>query len=242
MNLKIGEKIRELRNNTGITQEELAEILGVSNQSVSRWELGICYPDIELLPSLANYFNVTLDELVCMNEIRSEKMMNKFFTEAIDYEREEKWKEAADVLRKALKLFPLNDGISAELALALSKNGNGKDLNEAIEISEALLKRCTEEKIRSTVKANLCFLYKSAGLYEKAIETGKSLPHIWECREILVPSLVENTGREEALKRSFNIFYQVLRDVALEKEISFSIGYKPEANVKTENLVDFVKK
>lgn len=57
-------KIAELRREKGIGQQDLAEVLGVSFQSVSKWENGITMPDITLLPDIAEYFNVTLDELL----------------------------------------------------------------------------------------------------------------------------------------------------------------------------------
>ena len=53
MKLKIGEKIKALRREQDMTQEELAEQLGVTYQSVSRWETCTCYPDLELLPVIA---------------------------------------------------------------------------------------------------------------------------------------------------------------------------------------------
>lgn len=62
--LKINEQIAFLRKQKGITQEELAQVLGVTNQSVSKWESAVCCPDIQLLPDIATYFGVTVDELL----------------------------------------------------------------------------------------------------------------------------------------------------------------------------------
>jgi transcriptional regulator with XRE-family HTH domain len=62
--IKINEQIAFLRHQKDITQEELAQALGVTNQSVSKWESGICCPDIQLLPDIAAYFGVTVDELM----------------------------------------------------------------------------------------------------------------------------------------------------------------------------------
>jgi transcriptional regulator with XRE-family HTH domain len=59
----LSEQIREFRRRDGRTQEDLANALGVTAQAVSRWEKGICYPDMEVMPSLANYFGVSIDEL-----------------------------------------------------------------------------------------------------------------------------------------------------------------------------------
>lgn len=61
--MEIGQKIKTLRANKGITQETLAENLGVSYQAVSRWENSITMPDIQLLPKISIYFGVTIDEL-----------------------------------------------------------------------------------------------------------------------------------------------------------------------------------
>lgn len=61
MQLNIGKKINALRKNKRITQEELADILNVSPQSVSKWETGNSIPDVELLPIIARYFGITMD-------------------------------------------------------------------------------------------------------------------------------------------------------------------------------------
>lgn len=58
----IANKIRTLRKNKNMTQEELAEILLVSPQAISKWETGLSTPDVELLPVIARYFGITMDE------------------------------------------------------------------------------------------------------------------------------------------------------------------------------------
>ncbi len=60
MKLNIGENIKRLRKQKDLTQEELAEILGVTCQSVSRWEKGLCYPDMELIPIISSLFDIYL--------------------------------------------------------------------------------------------------------------------------------------------------------------------------------------
>lgn len=62
--LNIGRMLTENRRKRGITQEELAEYMGVSKASVSKWETGATYPDITLLPRLATFFNISIDELM----------------------------------------------------------------------------------------------------------------------------------------------------------------------------------
>lgn len=62
--MTIGSNIKRLRLNKGVTQEELGEILGVSSQAVSKWEKESALPDIMILPKLADYFAVSIDELM----------------------------------------------------------------------------------------------------------------------------------------------------------------------------------
>jgi len=63
MQLNLGQRIHELRFRDGRTQEALAEAIGVTPQAVSRWEANSGYPDMEMIPSIANYFGITIDEL-----------------------------------------------------------------------------------------------------------------------------------------------------------------------------------
>ena len=74
--IKLGERIKELRLRDGRTQDALASELGVTAQAVSRWEKEICYPDMEMIPSIANYFGVSIDELFGYDNERSKKVDN----------------------------------------------------------------------------------------------------------------------------------------------------------------------
>lgn len=63
MKVIIGLKIKELRTDKGITQKELANALGVTEQAISRWENQTCSPDLSLIVPIARYFSVSTDEL-----------------------------------------------------------------------------------------------------------------------------------------------------------------------------------
>ncbi len=62
--IKLNEQIYFLRRQKGMTQEDLAKVLGVTNQTVSKWESAACCPDIQLLPDIAAFFDVSIDELM----------------------------------------------------------------------------------------------------------------------------------------------------------------------------------
>ncbi|MBP0985827.1 MAG: helix-turn-helix transcriptional regulator, partial [Oscillospiraceae bacterium] len=62
--MELGNKIRQLRYKAGLTQEQLAERLGVGAQAVSKWESGTAYPETEKLIQISKIFNTSLDELI----------------------------------------------------------------------------------------------------------------------------------------------------------------------------------
>lgn len=62
--MNIGRKIKELRTARNLSQEKLAEYFDITSQAVSKWENGTAYPDITYLPSLAAFFDITVDELL----------------------------------------------------------------------------------------------------------------------------------------------------------------------------------
>lgn len=85
MKLNIGENIRRLRRAADMTQEQLADKLGVAYQSVSRWENGTTYPDMELLPALSGIFGVTVDELIGMEESKKKEQISERYIEYFEY-------------------------------------------------------------------------------------------------------------------------------------------------------------
>ena len=100
MNLNFAENFKKLRRSKDITQEKIAEALGVSGQAVSRWELGICYPDLELLPSIANYFGVTIDALLSNDKDSREKERERLDEQFYSYDGEERIRFAMEYCRK----------------------------------------------------------------------------------------------------------------------------------------------
>lgn len=82
--MEIGNQIKALRTQRGLTQEELAEQLGISAQAVSKWERNAATPDIQLLPALSAYFGVTIDELFALSdETRMTRIQNMLWEESV---------------------------------------------------------------------------------------------------------------------------------------------------------------
>ena len=108
MNIKIGEKIKHLRKQKNISQEVLAQYLGVSFQSVSKWENETTMPDITLVPAIASFFGVSTDELFDFNLLETEQKVERICKEAYEHRESDPAKSEA-ILREGLKKFPGND-------------------------------------------------------------------------------------------------------------------------------------
>jgi len=198
------ENLRKQRMEKGFTQEKLADYLGVSAQAVSRWENGSSYPDVSLLPGLAILLEVSVDSLLGMEKIRKAENLDAIFSSVHHMEADGRCEDAIQALREALKLYPGNYALYSELALALAQkeDPSSDSLNEAISLSEKVLSESTNEKLRSTTAANLCYLYREAGEREKAAQLVRTLPHIWESREMLLPDLYDGTESRKKLKEA----------------------------------------
>ena len=67
--MEFSEKLQELRKSRSMTQEELAEALFVSRTAISKWESGRGYPSIDSLKEISRFFSVTIDDLICSDEM-----------------------------------------------------------------------------------------------------------------------------------------------------------------------------
>lgn len=100
--MNIGNKIKQLRLKDGITQEALANAMGVSCQSVSKWENNVCAPDISLLPALSEFFGVTIDELF---DLSTEQKLSRF-DNMLEYESKLSDYQYHDAEKFLLNLLP----------------------------------------------------------------------------------------------------------------------------------------
>lgn len=108
LGLKLGENLKKFRLQRELTQEQLADVLGVSAQAVSRWENGTTYPDITLLPTIVSYFEITLDELMGMENWRSEEQLKELLGQLEENGSKGLIYENILLLRDAVKTYPTN--------------------------------------------------------------------------------------------------------------------------------------
>jgi transcriptional regulator with XRE-family HTH domain len=200
--LYLADNLRRYRTLKNLTQEDVAEYLNITPQSVSKWERGDCYPDITFLPALANIFETSIDVLVGMDTIRAEETRYNIHKTANEYQRIGDYHSAEKVYRDALLTYPNKPGMILGLAGVLALQGKAE---EAIELMERGLSISVDEKQKSTTRATLCFLYLKCGKTEKANALAATLPHTRESREVIQPLILQGIDENEINRHIKNI-------------------------------------
>ena len=213
MQLDLGNNIRQLRRKNKKTQEALAEALGVTSQAVSRWESGGSYPDMNLIPSIANFFGVSIDELfgyTGQREHKVDSMVVKIndmirMNRGVDYNIS----ECIALARESLLEFPGNEKLMLCLASALyaagyvrygechlineegytvydvEKHRTYEEWSEAVPLYEKALQALPLGKLRDQALEELSQLYLNLGEHEKGMALAESAPDMWNSREFL---------------------------------------------------------
>ena len=106
--MSFGQTIKKLRRNADMTQEQLAELLSISPQAVSRWETDVAMPDISLLPPLANLFDVTTDFLLGMDTYQKDLRKAEFDNAFHEYWKHDDKDKNYQIAVRAVAEYPNN--------------------------------------------------------------------------------------------------------------------------------------
>lgn len=161
MNIKMGEKIRTLRKARNLSQEALAQYLGVSFQAVSKWEKGDTYPDVVMIPAIASFFDISTDELFDFNRLESEQRILRECYEIADY-RDREPERAEREYRALLKQYPGNDTIINHLLYVLQTLGKHEEL---VELCRTLIQVTKFDDCRYDAARIMAEAYKAMGEY-----------------------------------------------------------------------------
>lgn len=191
MRLSIGENIKRLRRERDITQEQLAEILNVSCQTISRWETDACYPDVEMLPIIAEFFKTTVDKLMGVDEILVKSKISKYLSDYKKAINRGDVYECIRISREGVREFPNNYELLNKLmeALFISGDSDGglpewkenmlKYDKEIIELGERITKYCPDQNIRLEATIRLAFNHCEHGRKNEGKRIYETLPS-WE--------------------------------------------------------------
>ncbi len=162
MTIYFSENIKKLRKEKGLTQDALAEILGVSFQAVSKWERNESYPDITLLPVISSLFNTSIDDLLGIDKVEKDKIINSYI-EKFD---KLKLKDTAALLteyEKAVKDYPDSFALLIRYMELLTIEKDNPFISDYKSTSKKLMsayekiqKYCTDDSIRLWAKRLIC--------------------------------------------------------------------------------------
>lgn len=175
MEIKLGERIRSLRKERNISQEVLAQNLGVTFQAVSKWENSSALPDTALIPAIALFFGVSTDQLFDINLFEMEKQISALCDEAAAC-READPAKSEKLLREGLKKYPGNERLLSNLLYTFRAPERG---GEVVSICNALIEITRNDAIKYDAYRILAEAYKARGEYGLAKSALDKLPEMY---------------------------------------------------------------
>ena len=262
MKICFGENLKHLRKEKALTQEALAEHLGVSFQTISKWERGETYPDIMLLPVISAFFDVSVDDLLGTDKVKKQQKV-KAYTELFE---KMQLCEVSSVLEKyenAVKEFPNEYPILInymELLHIEKGRVSVKDYkplsDKLVSVYEKIQKHCTDDGIRIRSKRimleHLMWQYECLGWldtggqkldekYKKqAEEIFNTLPCVSDSREYLSVFISSDSDeRRENIRSAIEELSYLLQNVIISYcyyDSEYTPQYKAEV-IKHMNAI-----
>ena len=182
--MSIGTTIKRLRRERNITQEQLADYLGISTGAVSQWECDRTAPDITQLPLLANIFDVSADELLEIGSKKKEEVIQAFLRKYDELSYKGDLLSMFNLTKETYAKYSNDYRVIEKYILELFNDPNclneplGEEVHkdELFKLCENLLEHCTIQKIRYTAMDVLAVLYVNDGNISKAKEIYEQFP------------------------------------------------------------------
>ncbi len=186
--IEFDRRIKNLRKSRGITQEQLAGYLEISPQAVSRWETGATCPDIALLPQIAGLFEITVDELLGVNEAEKRREVNAIVAETSAMIDRNITEEPIRALRAALTKYPNNDRLLCTLMYALYAASEDEEFCKAhdaeiLSIADRIFDYSADDDCRNEARRLLFRHCCDTGRTAEALKIAGEMPDIETCLE-----------------------------------------------------------
>ena len=215
--MQIGTNIKRLRRAKDMTQESLAEYLGVSVSAVSQWESEKTAPDLSLIPPLCHLLGVTSDTLLGIDLEAKQKRIEEIRTKANTFSKRGYKAEAYKILAEGLREYPDSFKLMQDLMHAIypliydtaySEEDRQNFSDEILRLGELILGKCVDDNTRHSAIQLLCFVYSKNGNQNRAVELATKMPAI--SRRRLLSNIYSGKEGYEADKILLNDFIQSL--------------------------------
>lgn len=235
MNIYFAEKLKKLRSEKKVSQEKLAQYLNVSFQAVSKWETGNAYPDITLLPDLARFFGVTIDELLCVEKIDEKRLFDEYSEKAADLFRCGNTAGALELWQQAYRSMPNNIDVKEMLMSSYFDTDRKKYFNEFYDLAIDICNGNAEGKAwamyyKGQAISQLARVFAERGETEEAQKWARKSISIFNSMEIIEAMI--DTGEDLINDVAFctywfleELFYLVCR-IDGDDSIDLGIEYK----------------
>ena len=210
--MELKNKLKELRVAHSMTQEAVADHLGVSSQTVSKWERGLISPDITLLPKIALLFKCSIDSLFDMDLLWSIEHRKEFGEKIQALHEQKDWEGVYQAWIREIEMNPDHYGNYADVMLHVyRKKLYDKDrVEKMISLAEHAEKCCTDDDKRNEIyriMLQLCSESKDPAIREKGKYYYKKLPSLRHSREVYAKFVMD--GEEYRAQVLKNIIYTV---------------------------------
>ncbi|APH14873.1 helix-turn-helix family protein [Clostridium sporogenes] len=220
--LLIGEVIYRLRKEKAITQEQLANFVGVSTAAVSKWESGTSYPDITLLPIIATFFNVTIDRLLNFKIELSDEEVMVLFSECEKLFSSGELGKAIDKSKEYIIKYPSSYYLKLRIGClftmyswkSIVEEKSMKMIKYSIELYEDIAKNCTKIELVEQSLFQLGALYPLVGEEDKAIEALNKINKSELDPNVLLASIyMEKNELKKAREMMQSKLYKSINDI-----------------------------
>lgn len=196
--MNLGTTIKKLRIQLGKTQEQLAEYLNVSVSAVSQWESGKTVPDVSTLVVMADFFDVSLDELFGRTAADKEKRIKEYEKLSMEYSSRGELSKRLALWREAVQKYPGDFSCLSKLAYTLlmlftgtcEKDRREELAKECLAICERIMRDCKDSSIRNDIIQILVYLYSkeeiSFASENKAVEYAMMASSAFSCLDELL--------------------------------------------------------
>ncbi|MBQ7337510.1 MAG: helix-turn-helix transcriptional regulator [Clostridia bacterium] len=206
--MSFGQAIKTLRRKADLTQEQLAEMLSISPQAVSRWETDAAMPDISMLPAICNLFDVSSDELLGISAERKKEKIDQIVSHYFSFSSRGYYKEAREVLEAGMKEYPNSYRLMMNMMhlsywqwcedVDCTEQERTAFRDQAVSLGERILEFCTEDSTRQNAIQILCYAYPRMGKEDKAVELANQMPSMSISKEVMLSRIYQGNARYQA--------------------------------------------
>ncbi len=215
MKTSLADKLKELRKSKSVSQEKIAEYLGVSFQAVSKWENGITSPDITLLPDIARYFGITVDELLQVEKIDEDRYFEECLMKSENIFRNDMLADRIPLWEEAYKKLPNDIRVKEMLMSAYFDSDKIKYQKEIVELGTEIYNTSFEKYSNTYFQGQainqIARTYYETENKDKALEWSQRAHQIIHCQELLTMQISDDADwLKEIFSFSNYCFLQVL--------------------------------